>query len=253
MATKSDAANCTTVSWAVAALTGVLVFLMLLVLGGWGFLASSIVGIVILVAAGFFITWAFCAPLGAADAPKASGTGAGTSAAVPSASAGPDAPAQSVRAAAPHSQPTAVVPPAAASPAPVQDRTAEVPLTATHEADAAAAVPAASKSAAPAQAPQPASGADAGGPELLDAPRGAADDLKQIKGVGPKLEEKLNAFGIWHHAQIAAWSAADIAWVDERLSLRGRVERDDWVAQARILASGGETEFSRRAGGRQSG
>ncbi len=70
------------------------------------------------------------------------------------------------------------------------------------------------------------------------APEGGADDLKKIKGVGPGLEKTLNELGIYTFAQIADWGAAEIAWVDARLKFKGRIERDDWVAQARSLTSG---------------
>ena len=76
-------------------------------------------------------------------------------------------------------------------------------------------------------------------PELLDAPRaGGADDLRKLKGVGPKLEERLNAQGVYHYDQVASWGPAEIAWMDATLDLRGRIERDGWVAQARALAAG---------------
>lgn len=76
-------------------------------------------------------------------------------------------------------------------------------------------------------------------PLTLDAPRGGvADDLKRIKGIGPKLEVMCNRLGFWHFDQIAAWTPAEIAWVDENLeAFKGRVTRDDWVAQARVLAA----------------
>ena len=78
-------------------------------------------------------------------------------------------------------------------------------------------------------------------PALISAPRGGkADDLKRISGVGPKLEGLLNGLGIWHFDQIAGWGPDEIAWIDEKLEgFRGRVERDDWVGQARVLAGGG--------------
>jgi len=72
------------------------------------------------------------------------------------------------------------------------------------------------------------------------------DDLKLLKGVGPKLEEKLRAAGVTSFAQIAGWSAADIAEMDDKLSFKGRIERDGWIEQAKILAAGGQTEFSTR-------
>jgi len=85
-------------------------------------------------------------------------------------------------------------------------------------------------------------------PEALAKPRGGkADDLKQIKGVGPKLEKLCNAMGFYHFDQIAGWSADEIAWVDANLKgFKGRVTRDNWAAQAKTLAAGGETEFSKR-------
>ncbi|MBY8975325.1 NADH-quinone oxidoreductase subunit E [Rhodobacteraceae bacterium NNCM2] len=76
-------------------------------------------------------------------------------------------------------------------------------------------------------------------PVLLSEARGGTpDDLKQIKGVGPKLEGVLHEMGIFHFDQIAAWTPAEVAWVDERLQFKGRIERDDWIAQAKELAGG---------------
>lgn len=85
-------------------------------------------------------------------------------------------------------------------------------------------------------------------PLALDGPRGGiADDLKQIKGIGPKLEQLCNRLGFYHFDQIAAWSEAEVAWVDTNLEgFKGRVTRDTWQAQAKSLAAGGETEFSKR-------
>jgi large subunit ribosomal protein L21 len=59
------------------------------------------------------------------------------------------------------------------------------------------------------------------------------DDLKALSGVGPALEKKLNEAGITSFAQIAAWSAEDIAEIDEKLSFKGRIEREGWVEQAK--------------------
>jgi NADH-quinone oxidoreductase subunit E len=86
-------------------------------------------------------------------------------------------------------------------------------------------------------------------PEMLKAARGGKpDDLKMIKGVGPKLESVLHDVGIFHFDQVAAWTPAQVAWADDNLvGFKGRVSRDDWVAQARALATGLETEFSKRA------
>ena len=59
-----------------------------------------------------------------------------------------------------------------------------------------------------------------------------ADDLKQLSGVGPALEKKLHEAGVTTFAQIAAWNADDIAAMDEKLSFKGRIEREGWVEQA---------------------
>jgi NADH-quinone oxidoreductase subunit E len=77
---------------------------------------------------------------------------------------------------------------------------------------------------------------------LLSAPRaGRPDDLKRIRGVGPKLEAQLNGVGVYHYDQIASWTPDQIAWLDGQLGadFRGRVLRDDWVAQAKQLMEGG--------------
>lgn len=98
--------------------------------------------------------------------------------------------------------------------------------------------------------PVPAVAEDSPGvrPAGLDAPRnGQGDDLKRIKGVGPKLQQLCNELGFWHFDQIAAWTLEEVAWVDSNLvGFKGRVSRDAWVSQARLLAEGGETEFSKR-------
>lgn len=89
-------------------------------------------------------------------------------------------------------------------------------------------------SASPPEPPAPAP-AD---PPLLAAPReGTGDDLKKIKGIGPKLESMLKENGVFHYDQIARWTQADIARLDEQLSLRGRIARQDWIGQAKALSA----------------
>jgi large subunit ribosomal protein L21 len=66
----------------------------------------------------------------------------------------------------------------------------------------------------------------------------AADDLKQLSGVGPALEKKLIAAGVTSFAQIAAWTEADVAEFGEKLSFKGRIEREGWIEQAKKLAEG---------------
>ncbi|MEO0390777.1 MAG: NADH-quinone oxidoreductase subunit E [Pseudomonadota bacterium] len=114
------------------------------------------------------------------------------------------------------------------------DGTAEAPGQAP--ADAAKAKP----------VPTPAPGVK---PETLtEARTGGPDDLKLIKGVGPKLEALLHRLGFYHFDQVANWTADEVAWVDQNLEgFKGRVSRDGWVAQAKTLAGGGATEFSQRA------
>lgn len=67
----------------------------------------------------------------------------------------------------------------------------------------------------------------------LLAPRGeAADNLRQIKGIGPKIEASLNGLGIYHFDQIAGWTKANVDWVDDQLAFKGRIGRERWVEQA---------------------
>ena len=75
---------------------------------------------------------------------------------------------------------------------------------------------------------------------------GAFDDLKRIRGVGVLIEKKLNSLAVTTYEQVANWTSADIDRVSQLLDFKGRIERENWVEQARILASGGQTEFSRR-------
>ncbi|NCQ24231.1 MAG: NADH-quinone oxidoreductase subunit NuoE [Rhodobacteraceae bacterium CG17_big_fil_post_rev_8_21_14_2_50_63_15] len=83
---------------------------------------------------------------------------------------------------------------------------------------------------------------------LKSARKSGADDLKLIKGVGPKLEKMLHNMGFFHFDQVAAWTQGEVSWVDENLEgFKGRVSRDNWVEQAGLLAQGKETEFSARA------
>ncbi len=81
---------------------------------------------------------------------------------------------------------------------------------------------------------------------LAEPRQGLPADLKRIKGIGPQNERRLHALGIWHYDQIAAWSEENVFWVASFLRFPGRIDREDWVAQAKILASGRTTEFARR-------
>ncbi len=116
----------------------------------------------------------------------------------------------------------AVATAAAAKPAKKAEKKAEAPKPAKK------AEPKAEKKAAPKKAaPKKEAKADAG-----------ADDLKTLSGVGPALEKKLHAAGVTTFAQVAAWTADDVAAMDEKLSFKGRIEREGWIEQAKKLAKG---------------
>jgi large subunit ribosomal protein L21 len=97
---------------------------------------------------------------------------------------------------------------------------------------------AAPKKAAP-KAEAPAAEADGVKPAnlLSEARGGQPDDLKKISGVGPKLEGLLHDNGVFHFDQIAAWNAGEISYMDDQLSFKGRIERDNWIEQAAKLAA----------------
>ncbi len=102
---------------------------------------------------------------------------------------------------------------------------------------------------APMAAPVTTSVMTSTGPEQLTAPRGGkADDLKEIEGIGPALERLCNELGFYHFDQIAKWSESDIAWVDAKMkTFKGRIARDKWVVQARLIGSEGLDAFRIRA------
>ena len=122
--------------------------------------------------------------------------------------------------------------------------TAEVPA----EKPKAEAKPKATKPKAAKPAPK-AKPAKAEGLVRLTAARGGkADDLKELEGVGPALEKLVNGLGFYHFDQIAAWTDADVALVDaEMKNFKGRIARDRWVAQAKIIVTEGLEAFRERA------
>jgi len=69
------------------------------------------------------------------------------------------------------------------------------------------------------------------------------DDLKMISGVGPKIEGILHGLGVYKFEQVAKWKKAERDWVDDHLKFKGRIDRDDWVKQAKALAKGGAEEY----------
>lgn len=79
-------------------------------------------------------------------------------------------------------------------------------------------------------------------PEAIARPE-AVDDLKLISGVGPKIEETLHELGVFTFKQVSSWKKAEREWVDGYLSFHGRIDREDWVKQAKALAKGGVEEY----------
>lgn len=115
--------------------------------------------------------------------------------------------------------------------------------TAAKKPEEKAAKPEPAPATKPLEAPKPAATetkptAAAAGDAPFTAPAGEPDDLKKISGVGKVLEGKLNALGITKFEQIAAFTADDVAKVDDLLNFKGRIDRDDWIAQATALAKG---------------
>ncbi|MEL7212025.1 MAG: 50S ribosomal protein L21 [Pseudomonadota bacterium] len=94
------------------------------------------------------------------------------------------------------------------------------------------------KKAAPKKEAAPKAEAKKAAPKKAAAKAEGGDDLKQLSGVGPALEKKLHEAGVTTFAQIAAWNSDDVAAMDEKLSFKGRIEREGWIEQAKELAKG---------------
>lgn len=264
MTAETTASECRRKSWTVAALAGLALFLLLWLVGGFGFWRAILTGLVFVALLGLFLVWALCRGQ-AAGAEAAARGGAGVTpepaaepAARATASASPaaaDAAADAAEAAEPEPAPAAAKegggkPRAEGRAGKTAGKTAGKAGNGSGARSSRAKGGGAAASTLDAAVAKSKGAPASGAPELLAAPRGGkADDLKRIKGIGPKLEKMLNEIGIWHFDQIAAWKAKDIAHVDALLvGFRGRITRDGWVKQARILAEGGETEFSARVG-----
>ncbi len=112
---------------------------------------------------------------------------------------------------------------------------AQVTAAASMDADAESGAPITPTGTAPEPAPIP--------------EPGSGDDLTRIKGLGPKLSSLLGQFGINRFAQIAAWTPEEIERIDAQLGrFSGRITRDKWVEQAKLLAAGDETGFAAQFG-----
>lgn len=278
--------DCTRKCWMLSAIAGVVIAILMIAFAGWTFFSSILAGIVIFVVGGFLLKSMLCGALADQAQDTAAPAPAPAPAPTPAQAAAAPKPAADTApvadAAAPEAEsvePAAV----AAAPAPADkvlvkpsarlagqeelaarkgdwkyEKPAEA-VPAKAPAKAAPAKKAPAKKAPAAKAPANKGSAAAattarapvaadGKPEMLDAPReGGADDLKQIKGVGPKLEGLLNDMGIYHFSQVAGWRKKEVEWADQNLvGFKGRVSRDEWVKQAKVLAKGGSTEFSNK-------
>lgn len=256
MNTSNDHGECKRRCWTYAAIAGGVLFLVLWLLTSWGFFGALILGLIVFALGVFFLPNILCSD--SRTEPEVATPRAATPAPAPTPepAAAENAPAAEEPAPAPEPAPAAAPEPVAepspaaagpmvspSKPLPGQQELAERKGTWRYES---------SQPAAAAARPAPAATADpaiAAAPAQLEAARaGGADDLKLIKGVGPKMEKMLNGMGFFHFDQIAGWTASEVAWVDENLEgFKGRVSRDNWVEQARTLATGEETEFARKA------
>jgi predicted flap endonuclease-1-like 5' DNA nuclease len=135
--------------------------------------------------------------------------------------------------------------------APAQRNQALIDAAPAAAKEAPAPIPAPEPIAAPvpvpiAEAPVP---APAPAPAPTPAATASADDIARIKGVGPKLVALLGELGVTTFAQIAAWSDADVERIDAQLGrFKGRITRDQWIEQAKLLAAGEETAFINKYG-----
>ena len=231
MSNNSGSLVCAATCWGIALLGGVLGAALLMVLAGWSVMQAIFIGVVLFLVAGALLSWLLCKPL---PAPGSVSIQPKTPGEHPAKAAAKSAPAAAPAEAAPAAASAAVKSSQLAGEAELSQRKGEW----KYEGEAAA----------PAAAPAANSDAGESAPETLSGPRaGGADYLKLLKGVGPKLEGTLNELGFYHFDQIAKWTDAEVAWVDTRLKFKGRIERDGWIEQAKILAAGGETEFSKKS------
>ena len=228
MATHTKDMTCTITCWGIGVLLGIMTTAGLTLLG-WSFLQGAFMGVLAWVIVGGVLSIAVCGQSGRPqdNAAAARAEMAAARERVQGTVAAPTVPADAPLKVAPST--------ALAGEAELASRKGSWSYEATAEAPA----------------PEPAEAAETGKPATLSAARdGQADDLKKIKGVGPKLEQVLHSMGFYHFDQVAAWTASELAWVDDNLEgFKGRASRDEWIAQAKLLAGGGETEFSKRVDG----
>ena len=223
--------------WIIAAGAGLVAGGVAFVVGQFGYPQSGFVGAGIFLLVGLILGMYWGSP--AVPAPKAVVVApeAAEPVAVAPASAPMTAPAMA------EAMPASVMSSSAADVAPVL---VKAPGAAKPKAPAK---PVAVKAEAKPAAPKVAKVKKPDGPLRLSAARkGKADDLKEIEGIGPALEKLCNSLGFYHFDQIAGWSDADVAWVDANMkTFKGRIVRDKWIAQSKIILSEGLEAFRVRA------
>lgn len=274
MSNSNGGMTCMMMCWVASAVIGLLAALFLYFVAGFGGLASVFMGVILFLILGFLLPLILCGEdeshvshgAVAGGAATAAVAGAGSSGSVTS---DDDDSARAAREAAEERAKQEAAEAARLKAEAEAEAKAQADAAAKAEAEAAARAEAEktealekAKAVASVSSSAPASGGDADydgdgvieganegtRPEALDGPRGGvADDLKKVKGIGPKMEKLCNSLGFYHFDQIASWSADEVAWVDANLEgFKGRVTRDTWVEQAKLLASGAETEFSKK-------
>ena len=161
----------------------------------------------------------------------------------------PDRPAAAAPKPAPVAAPAPAKPAPAAAPAPAKPAPAK-PAPVRAAAPAPAKKPAAAAKPKAKAKPKPAvATGKAERPKGLSAARGGkADNLQQVSGIGPKLERTLHSLGFFHFDQISGWTPDQVQWVDEHLRFKGRIEREEWIAQATLLANDDMAEFTKLYG-----
>jgi predicted flap endonuclease-1-like 5' DNA nuclease len=242
--------------WVIGIAAGLVAAAVMYVVGHYGFLVSGFVGalVALVVGAVFGMPKARVEPLPLTDVSDAHADGSAVINAGAPADAAPVAVTMPTPAMAEVAPASFVAMPADAKPA----RAPRAPAAAKPAKAAVTAAPAAAKpakAAVTASAPAAEKPAKVAKPKKEDGPvrlkaarKGGADDLKEIEGIGPAMEKLVNGLGFYHFDQIAGWSEADVAWVDTNMkTFKGRIVRDKWVAQAKIIVAEGLDAFRIRA------
>ena len=268
--------ECTRNCWIAAGVVGLLVWIFASFIGSTSVMGGLFLGLIAIVLMGLFLVWALCKGSGsAADdrhhglarAKPAAATPMAKPTAMPLQSAAPAAVSEAKPSVAPKPAPkpeakvepkpepepkpemvAASAPKVAAKETPPSAEPAAAKAAPAKPAVAEKAEPKAQAKSAPKPETKPAAKKDAKpAPKPAKAAKAKPDDLKQIKGVGPKLEDLLHENGVTRFAQIAAWTESEIDSFAEKIgSMGGRIRSDDWVAQAKTLSEGGSTEFAQR-------